>query len=66
MASRSTIWRHRKQFFERRWKPTEDVMLLEMRRRGLTSGQIAFRIPRSPNAILARLRLLKMRGEDAR
>lgn len=43
------------------WEPTEDDLALTLRANGKTYGQIAIRSRRSPDAVAARLRLLKQR-----
>lgn len=45
-----------------RWQPHEDETALEMRSRSKSYGQIAIRLQRTPDAVAARLRLLRMGG----
>lgn len=48
------------------WSTTEQETAVRMRARGLSYGQIAFRMDRTPNAVAARLRYLRTASKPPR
>lgn len=62
------VWRRRRteMFGDKsvrdRWSPEADAKALEMRSRGMSYGQIALKVLRTPNAVAARLHYLNKSG----